>query len=84
MRFGTHFELGKTENTCSNNCYSQQFFIVQTCPGTIRFGPVKTDVFVRPQTFRKTRCLLEATKARNAIWSWVHRISNRDHFSRPF
>ena len=58
--------------------------MIQTCPGTTRLGLVKIGGFVRSPHLRKPRIPVATKKTRNAIWSWVHKISPRDHFPDPF
>ena len=58
--------------------------IIQTCPGTPRFGSVKTDEFVRPPNLCKPRIPVETKGPLSAIWSRVHRISARDNFLDHF
>jgi len=71
------------ENTYNNNYCSQKLSIIQTCPGNIRFGPVKTDYLFRPSNISKPRVSAETKRTRNAIGSRVHRISAQDDFAGP-
>ena len=71
-------------NTYNNNCCCQKLSIIQTWPGTTRFGSVKTYGFVRSANLRAPRIPVETKKTRNAICSLVHRISARDQLSGPF
>ena len=85
MGFGTVFNMGRYQKLLivtvfgGKSCPS-----FQTCSGTTRFGPIKTDGFVRSPDLRKPRLAIETKKTRNAIRSRVHRISARDHCFVPF
>lgn len=81
MEFGTHFDMGTHQKkTCSNPCGPQKVTIIQTCLGTIRFGPVRADKFARSSNLRTPRFPLEAKKMRNTICNRVHKISAEAHF----
>jgi len=64
--------------TALGSCPSSKLY-----PGTTCFGSMKAGRFVQPPTLRKPGIPVETKKTRNAIWSRVHRISARDHFSGP-
>jgi len=84
IRFGAVFDHGDiSETTFSNSYCFEKLSIIQTCPGTTRFGLIKTGRFVQSPNLRKPGIPIETKKTRNAIRNRVHRISARDHFSGP-
>jgi len=72
-----------SETTFSINYCFDKLSIIQTCPGTTRFGAIKTVRFIQSPNLRKPGVPIETKKTRNAIRTRVHRISARDNFSRP-
>jgi len=58
-----------SENTCSNSGCSHKLSTTQTCPGTIRVGPVnkKNGEFVRPPNIRKPRVPVETKQTCNVL-----------------
>ncbi len=67
--FGTGFDMGIYQKPLIVTAIA-----LKSCPGTTRFGPVKTVRFVQSQNLCKPGIPIETKKTWNAIRSRVHRI----------